>query len=78
MVDDVHMLISIPPRYAVSQVMGFIKSKSAVAISRTYFGTGRWRCKFQTKASKPFQGGFLGIHLLAESSGLRIKENYIK
>src|SRR3954466_1956845 len=27
--DHVHMLISIPPKYAVSQVVGFIKGKSA-------------------------------------------------
>ena len=28
--DDVHMLISIPPKYAVAQVVGFIKGKSAI------------------------------------------------
>lgn len=36
--DHVHMLISIPPKYAVSQVVGFIKGKSAIAIARNYFG----------------------------------------
>ena len=34
--DHVHMMISIPPKYAVSQVVGFIKGKSAVHIARTY------------------------------------------
>jgi putative transposase len=34
--DHVHMLISIPPKYAVSQVVGFIKGKSAVHIARVY------------------------------------------
>lgn len=29
MLDHVHMLISIPPKYAVSRVMGFVKGKSA-------------------------------------------------
>ena len=29
MPDHVHMMISIPPKYAVSQVVGFIKGKSA-------------------------------------------------
>ena len=29
MLDHVHMMISIPPKYAVSQVVGFIKGKSA-------------------------------------------------
>lgn len=36
MLDHVHMLISIPPKYAVSQVVGFIKGKSAIHIARTY------------------------------------------
>ena len=34
--DHVHMLISIPPKYAVSQVVGYIKGKSAIHIVRTY------------------------------------------
>jgi len=36
--DHVHMLISIPPKYAVSQVVGYIKGKSAIHIARTYAG----------------------------------------
>ncbi len=36
MVDHVHMLISIPPKYAVSQVVGFIKGKSAIHIAGVY------------------------------------------
>jgi len=38
MPDHVHMMISIPPKYAVSQVVGFIKGKSAIHIARTYAG----------------------------------------
>jgi putative transposase len=34
--DHVHMLIAIPPKYAVSQVIGFIKGKSAIHLARTY------------------------------------------
>lgn len=34
MMDQVHMLISIPPQYAVSQVVGFIKGKSAFHLGR--------------------------------------------
>jgi putative transposase len=34
--DHVHMLISIPPKYAVSNVVGFIKGKSAIHLARTY------------------------------------------
>ncbi len=37
-VDHVHMLISIPPKYAVAQVIGFIKGKSAIHIARTVGG----------------------------------------
>ena len=38
MSDHVHILISIPPKYSVSQVVGFIKGKSAIAIARNYMG----------------------------------------
>ena len=34
--DHVHMLISIPPKHAVSQVIGFIKGKSAIHLARVY------------------------------------------
>jgi putative transposase len=34
--DHVHMLISIPPKYAVSQVIGYIKGKSAIHLVRVY------------------------------------------
>jgi putative transposase len=36
MPDHVHMLLSIPPKYAVSQVVGFIKGKSAIHLARVY------------------------------------------
>lgn len=36
MKDHVHMMISIPPKYAVSQVIGFIKGKSAIHLARVY------------------------------------------
>jgi len=36
MVDHVHMLISIPPKYAVSRVIGYIKGKSAIHVARVY------------------------------------------
>ena len=39
MPDHVHMLLSIPPKYAVSQVsqvVGFIKGKSAIHMARVY------------------------------------------
>jgi len=36
--DHVHMVISIPPKYSVSQVIGYIKGKSAIHIARSYSG----------------------------------------
>ena len=36
MPDHVHMMIAIPPKYAVSQVIGFIKGKSAIHLVRVY------------------------------------------
>jgi putative transposase len=36
--DHVHVLISIPPKYSVAQVVGFIKGKSAIHIVRVYMG----------------------------------------
>jgi putative transposase len=41
MTDHVHMLVSIPPKYSVSQVMGYIKGKSAIHIARTWQGRRR-------------------------------------
>ena len=38
MSDHVHVLISIPPKYSVAQVVGFIKCKSAISIARNYMG----------------------------------------
>jgi putative transposase len=36
--DHVHMLIEIPPKYSVAQVVGYIKGKSAIAIARRFVG----------------------------------------
>ena len=33
--DHVHMVISIPPKYSVSQVVGYVKGKSAIWVART-------------------------------------------
>ena len=41
MIDHVHMLISVPPKYSVAQVMGFIKGKSTIHIARVYAGRRR-------------------------------------
>jgi putative transposase len=36
--DHVHMLLSIPPKSSVAQVIGFMKGKSAIHIARSYLG----------------------------------------
>ena len=41
MTDHVHMMISIPPKYSVAQVVGYIKGKSAIHIAREYMGRRR-------------------------------------
>ncbi len=40
-IDHVHMYIAIPPKYAVAQVVGYIKGKSAIHIARTFSGRTR-------------------------------------
>ncbi len=39
--DHVHMMISIPPKYSVAQVIGYIKGKSAIYIAREFAGRKR-------------------------------------
>ncbi len=39
--DHVHMLIRIPPKYSVAEVIGYLKGKSAIAIARQFNGRRR-------------------------------------
>ena len=39
--DHVHMLVSIPPKYAVSDVVGYAKGKSAIYIARNFVSRRR-------------------------------------
>ena len=39
--NHVHMLIEIPSKYAVSEVVGYIKGKSAIAVARQFSGRKR-------------------------------------
>jgi putative transposase len=73
--DHVHMLLSIPPKYAVAQVLGYIKGKSAIHIARTYLGrrqnfTGQhfWaRGYYVSTVAK--RGRHSGVHPEAASGG---------
>ena len=39
--DHVHMLIRIPPKYGVAEVVGYLKGKSAIAMARQFGGRKR-------------------------------------
>ncbi len=39
--DHVHMLIQIPPKYSVAEVVGYMKGKSAIAVARQFSGRKR-------------------------------------
>jgi putative transposase len=39
--DHVHMMLSVPPKYSISQVVGFMKGKSAIWIARNFMGRQR-------------------------------------
>ena len=41
MTDHIHMLLSVPPKYSLAQVIGFIKGKSAIWIARNFSGKTR-------------------------------------
>ena len=41
LLDHVHMMIAIPPKYSVAQVVGFIKGENGINITRTYMGKNR-------------------------------------
>jgi len=39
--DHVHMLIKIPPKYSIAEVVGYMKGKSAIAVARQFGGRQR-------------------------------------
>lgn len=39
--DHVHVLAKIPPKYAVAEVIGYMKGKSAIAVARQFSGRKR-------------------------------------
>ena len=60
MLDHVHMMIAIPPKYAVSQVIGYIKGKSAIHLARVY-----------GEEAKFCGSAFLGTRVFRVHSGAR-------
>jgi putative transposase len=71
MSDHVHMLLSIPPKYSVSQVVGFLKGKSAISIARSYMG----RRKNFTGQSFWARGYYVSTQVYARRYGSRITPN---
>ena len=64
--DHVHMMVSIPPKYSVAQVIGYIKGKSAIHIAREFAGRPRNFVgqHFWARGYYVSPQGFLG-HLIA-------------
>jgi putative transposase len=60
MVDHVHMCISIPPKYAVSNVVGYIKGKSAIAIARR-FGGREWNFMGEVFWARGYYASTVGL-----------------
>lgn len=58
MSDHIHLLLSIPPKYSVSQIMGYLKGKSAMMIFERYsnlkykFGNRHYRNILGSKKKK--------------------------
>lgn len=61
MPDHVHMMLSVPPKYAVSQMVGFIKGKSAMHLEKRHAsGAGVWGAQAQfCRAALPDRGYFV-------------------
>ena len=69
MPDHVHMLLSIPPKYAVSQVVGYIKGKSAIHLARVYgerkrgfVGQSFWGTRIFRLDRRSRRNGYQGIY----------------
>ena len=80
MADHVHMMISIPPKYAVSNVVGYIKGKSAIHLARVYgeqkrnfTGQSFWaRGYFVSTVGRDEGGGDTQLHSTSRERGREI------
>ncbi|HSX03910.1 MAG TPA: IS200/IS605 family transposase [Rhabdochlamydiaceae bacterium] len=55
--DHVHMLIKIPPKYSVAEVVGYIKGKSAIAVARQFIPFIKNNVHFGKEAAQIFVSG---------------------
>jgi putative transposase len=65
--DHVHILLSIPPKYSVAQVVGYMKAKSAIHIARTYMGQKK------NYAGMSFWAGVILFQLLVSMKRLYVR-----
>jgi putative transposase len=81
MPDHVHMLLSIPPKYAVSQVVGFIKGKSAIHLARLWGAQAqlRWPALLGPRVfrehGRPGRGGHPSLHSQSRERGSEARTN---
>ena len=68
--DHVHMLVSIPPKYAVSDVVGYVKGKSAIYIARNFVSRRR-----NFGGEKFWAGGYYVLTVGGDEAAIRA---YIK
>ena len=52
--DHIHMLISIPPKYSVAQIMGYLKGKSSLMIFEKYANLKEPLIKSQERSARDF------------------------
>lgn len=64
--DHVHMLLRIPPKYSMSQVVGYIKGKSAIHLARV--GACQATCRFSMLLEGVQESGF---RMVSTRVGLR-------
>ena len=81
MPDHVHMMISIPPKYAVSQVVGFIKGKSAIHLGPCLWGEEAQFCgaallgqRILRLDGRSRRSGDPGVHPEAGARGQRLEQ----
>jgi len=73
MPDHVHMCISIPPKYPVSWVIGFLKGKSAIAVARELCGRER-NFPGQHLWARGYAGSTVGFELEQVRQYIRAQE----
>ena len=81
MPDHVHMLLSIPPKYAVSQVVGYIKGRSAIHLARVYgerkrgfVGQSFWARGYFVSNRRSRRNGYQGIYQESESEDQKLEQ----